>query len=154
MERLNLHLELNEDLEKIKKAYILEHLKLDNPAFSELITEKDYKYNNKEYFTKTDSNGWSLYYKKNYNLDSLTSSELNEIYEMTKEIYSLQNKKKNYYSKFFYFLGGLSILVTFFLAIDVGDILGPIIFIFGFFSGSLLIAVGEIIRLLHTISLK
>lgn len=154
MEKLDLQLELMNDLDEIKKAYIIENIKLKKSAFSELITIKEYKYNDKQFFTKSDGKGGSLYFKKKFDLDSLTSLELNKVYEMTKEINLLQNKKNNNYSTLFYLLGGLSIFVSFFLAIDLGEFFGLIIFISGFLSGSLLIAVGEIIRLLHTISLK
>lgn len=153
MEKLDLQLELMNNLDEIKKAYIIENNKLENPDFSELITIREYKYNDKQFFTKPDGKGGELYFKK-FDLDTLTSLELNKVYEMTKEIYFLQNKKNNYYSKVFYILGGLSIFVSLFLAIDLGGFFGLIIFISGFLSGSLLIAVGEIIRLLHTISLK
>lgn len=153
MEKLDLQLELMNDLDEIKKAYIIENIKLKKSAFSELITIKEYKHNDKQFFTKPDGKGGSLYFKKKFDLDSLTSLELNKVYEMTKEINLLQNKKNNY-STLFYLLGGLSIFVSFFLAIDLGEFFGLIIFISGFLSGSLLIAVGEIIRLLHTISLK
>lgn len=132
MEKLDLQLELMNNLDEIKKAYI----------------------NDKQFFTKPDGKGGSLYFKKKFDLDSLTSLELNKVYEMTKEINLHQNKKNNNYSTLFYLLGGLSIFVSFFLAIDLGEFFGLIIFISGFLSGSLLIAVGEIIRLLHTISLK
>lgn len=155
MENNKMISEVRNQLMRSQKSYIEVNLSHSQDSFLAVeIGRREYDINNQQHFHEIGEDGVRRYYKANIEIDELNSYETEEVYRLLKEIQNLEGKKRNYFTPTFKALGIGIMILSLFTGINIVAEIGVFIIASGLVSGILFLAVGEIIRLLHNISLN